>query len=364
MSDSTLQESPPLTAENAENAEKTVFSAVSASSAVTSEGRSPFVSIIIATHNRAALLAQTLDALAGQQWPRDRFEIIVADNRSTDETRQVIEAAAARGDAPPIRYLYVAEAGKSFAVNAALRVASGDPLLFTDDDVRPEPMWLERMVAALEESGADFAAGRILPRWEAPPPAWLSPSLYSVLAIPENGTTRLAISADTNQIMPIGANMGLRRSVIDRIGGLRSDLGKLEGTLRTGEDHEFFLRMLQAGCRGVYEPDAVVRHWVPRERLERGYFGRWLHQNGRDVARLETAYTPEVTRLLGVPRYLWRQAAIDAASSAGAALSLDDRRWFASMLRVVWFAGYVRETWSGGSIARNVAKSAQVAAGR
>jgi len=47
-----------------------------------------------------------------------------------------------------------------------------------------------------------------------------------------------------------------------------------------------------------------------------------------------------------VPRYLWRQAAIDAAESGGAALSLDDRRWFASMLRVVWFAGYVRETWS------------------
>jgi glycosyltransferase involved in cell wall biosynthesis len=308
-----------------------------------------FVSIVIATHNREALLAQTLRALAGQRWPRDRFEIIVADNRSTDDTRQVIAAAAARPGAPTIRSLYVAEPGKSFAVNAALGVASGDVFLFTDDDVLPEPTWMDRLVAALEETGADFAAGRILPRWEAAPPAWLSPALYGVLAIPDNGVTRLAIAADANQIMPIGANMALRRSVIDRIGGLRVDLGKLDRTLRTGEDHEFFLRMLHAGFRGVYEPDALVRHWVPRERLERGYFRRWLHQNGRDVARLETAYTPAVARLLGVPRYLWRQAATDAAASAAAALALDDRRWFAAMLRLVWFGGYLRETWNAAS---------------
>jgi hypothetical protein len=84
---------------------------------------------------------------------------------------------------------------------------------------------------------------------------------------------------------------------------------------------------------------------VPRERLERRYFRRWLHQNGRDVARLESAYTPGVTRLLGVPRYLWRQAAVDATVGAGAALALDDRRWSASMGRLVWFGGYLCETW-------------------
>src|SRR5439155_5859114 len=154
---------------------------------------------------------------------------------------------------------------------------------------------------------------------------------------------RVPITAD-GHVMPIGANMALRRSVVDRIGGLRSDLGKLDGTLRTGEDHEFFLRMLQAGFRGVYEPDGIVHHWVPRERLERRYFRRWLHQNGRDVAKLETAYTPAVARLLGVPRYLWRQVAIDALTAIRAALARDERRRFASMLRLIWFAGYVRET--------------------
>ena len=301
------------------------------------------VSVVIATHNRSALLARTLDALAGQRWPADRLEIVVADNRSTDDTRAVVEAAAVRDRARRIHYLYIAEPGKSFAVNAALRIATGDLLLFTDDDVVPDPRWIDRMTAALAETGADFVAGRILPRWETAPPPWMSPALYSVLAVPDNGPARVAITGDGN-IMPIGANMALRRSVVDRIGGLRGDLGKLDGTLRTGEDHEFFLRMLQAGFRGVYEPHAIVHHWVPRERLERSYFRRWLHQNGRDVAKLETAYTPAVARLLGVPRYLWRQAAIDALTALRAAFAFDDRRRFASLLRLIWFMGYVRET--------------------
>src|SRR3954464_6564488 len=140
----------------------------------TDRGPLSLVSIVIATHNRSALLAQTLEALAGQRWPRGRFEIIVADNRSTDDTRQVVESAAARRAAPSIRYLYVAEPGKSHAVNAALRLAVGDLLVFTDDDVLPEPGWIEALAGSLVATGADFAAGRILPRWEAAPPAWMS----------------------------------------------------------------------------------------------------------------------------------------------------------------------------------------------
>lgn len=303
---------------------------------------SRFVSIVIATYNRCALLARTLDALAGQRWPRDGFEVVVADNGSTDGTDTMLASRAARNSGPALRYLRVGQPGKSNAVNAALAIARGDILLFTDDDVVAEPLWIERMVGALDDTGADFAAGRIVPQWETPPPRWLSPSLYGVLAIPDNGAKRVAISRDANHIMPIGASMALRRSVVDRIGGLRADLGKLDGTLRTGEDHELFLRMLHAGYRGVYEPDAVVHHWVPRSRLDRRYFRQWLYQNGQDVARLERVYAPATPRLLGGPRYLWRQGLVDAARAVRAAIAFDEPARVASALRVVWFAGYLR----------------------
>lgn len=315
--------------------------------AVTPEPEPMFLSVVIATKDRQALLAQTLDALDAQRWPPDRGEVIVADNGSTDATRAVVEAAAGRAEGLPVHYVHVAEPGKSSAVNAALRQARGDVLVFTDDDVLPEPAWLERLAAAFADTGADFVAGRILPRWESPAPSWMSPSLYGVLAIADNGGTRLQIGGSEHRhLIPIGANMAVRASIVHQLGGLRPDLGKLGGTLRTGEDHEFFLRMMHGGCHGVYEPSAVVRHWVPTARLRRGYFRSWLYQNGRDVARLEASYSTAV-RLLGVPRYLWRVASADALAALRAAVTLDERRRFASTVRLIWLLGYVRESWFG-----------------
>jgi glycosyltransferase involved in cell wall biosynthesis len=304
------------------------------------------VSVIIATRDRAALLAQTLDALAAQRYPRDRFEIIVADNGSVDGTRAVVEASASRSESPVTRYVYVAESGKSNAVNAALPLARGSLLAFIDDDVLPEPSWIERLSVAFTETNADFVAGRILPRWETAPPPWLSTALYGVLAIPDSGERRLRIEAGGNgDIIPIGANMAVRSGVTKQLGGLRPDLGKRGRTLQTGEDHEFFLRMLHAGYRGVYEPSALVRHWVPRDRLKRAYFRRWLYQNGQDVARLEIAYTPGQARLLGVPRYLWWRAAANGLRSARAAVMGDSRTRFASVGQLIWFGGYLRQSW-------------------
>lgn len=304
-----------------------------------------FISIVIATRNRSVLLGRTLDALARQDWPRERFEVVIADNGSTDGTADVVHA---RAGLLPARYLFEAERGKSFAVNAALRVTRGDLIAFTDDDVVPEPEWLAGLARAVEETGADFVAGRILPLWETAPPAWMSPALYGVLAVPDNGSVRLPIAGTgTSHVMPIGANMAVSAAVIARLGGLRTNLGKLEGSFRTGEDHEFFLRLLDAGCRGIYEPSALVRHLVPALRLHRGYFRRWLYQNGRDVERVERAHARPCPLLLAIPRYLWRQLLSDAVSIVPAALTGHRAQRFASMLRVIWFAGYLRESWFG-----------------
>jgi len=309
----------------------------------------PPVSVIIATRNRCGLLGQTLNAIAGQEWPRDRAEVIVADNGSTDDTASTVAAAAKQHRPLAIRYLSVDQPGKSNAVNAALKVATGDPLVFTDDDVQPARGWLRSIVAAFEQTSADFLAGRILPNWESPPPSWMSPALHGVLAIPDNGEHRLDIVLGGNEmVIPIGANMAVRRAVIERVGGLRDDLGKLEGSLRTGEDHEFFLRMIHAGFRGIYEPTAVVYHRVPAERLKRSYFRRWLFQNGRDVARLRAAYRPGVPHLAGIPRYLWRQAISDAIGAIVARLKGKRDTSFGLTTRVVWFAGYLRQSWTGG----------------
>src|ERR1700687_2507584 len=306
-----------------------------------------FVSVIIATRNRRALLARTLDALLRQRWPADRFEIVVADNGSTGATRGRVGGRAGRPVGAPIADPFVAPPGKSHAVNAALDLARGDILALTDDDVRPDPAWLEAIVEALGEESRGVVAGRVLPEWGTVPPPWMSPAVYSVLAVPDNGTRRIDIVDRRGDVMPIGANMAVRRAVVERVGGLRTDLGKIDGSLRTGEDHEFFLRMLDAGCRGIYEPDAVVHHWVPAARLDRQYFRKCLYQNGRDVARLESSYPDSRRRVLGVPGHLWRQAASDACAATREAVRGDCARRFAATARLRWLGGYLRESWLG-----------------
>jgi GT2 family glycosyltransferase len=304
------------------------------------------ISVIIATYHRSGLLRGALDALAQQDDPRVRVTIVVADNASTDDTRAVYDGARSRATQFDWLWVHEPRAGKSHALNAALARSSGEWLAFTDDDVRPEPGWLASIARAFAETDADFVVGRILPIWQAPPPPWLTPALYGVLGVPDNGATASAIGPGENEhIMPIGTNMAVRRAVVDRLGGFRPDLGKLRSTLRSGEDHEFYLRLLHHGCRGVYLPDARVRHLVPADRLARGYFRRWCYQNGRNVATLEASYPRRTPLLLGVPRYKWRRAATDAIGLGGAFAGRDPAARFRRSAALLWFAGYVRETW-------------------
>jgi glycosyltransferase involved in cell wall biosynthesis len=299
------------------------------------------ISVIIATRDRAALLESTLEALARQESFGPSFEIVVVDNASVDHTPEVVAAAAKRSPAPVV-YLRESRPGKSHALNTAVRHARGDLFVLTDDDVLPPATWLLAYARTFAETRADFAAGRILPLWEAAPPRWLSPALYGVLAIPDGGASRLVLSPGVNEhIMPLGANMAVRRHVVERVGGWNPDLGKLQGTLRTGEDHEFAIQMLEAGFSGVYEPSAWVQHRVPSDRLRLSYFQRWFYDNGGVAADLEARHPTTRYYLLGTPRYLYRAFARDLWSMIDAAARLDVRRATAAEMRAAWFAGYV-----------------------
>lgn len=315
------------------------------------------ISVIIATRDRAALLEATLEAIGAQRSPGCPFEILVVDNASVDRTPAVVSAAALRFGVPVV-YLTEQKSGKSHALNTAVAHARGNLLVFTDDDVLPSPGWLAAYAHAFSDTGVDYAAGRILPLWEAPPPRWLAPPLHGVLAVQDGGTKRLRLNGFSDQVMPIGANMALRRHVLDRIGGWNPELGKLKNTLRTGEDHEFALRLVAAGFAGVYEPEASVLHRVSADRLRLPYFVRWGYGNGVITAGLEQEYPSTPHYVLGVPRYLWRRLAKDLMSGARGIVTFDARRCASAVMRLAWFAGYLSGRWHGRARAHNVGAQA------
>jgi len=276
-------------------------------------------SIVICTYNRARLLRETLAAVQAMTPPPScAVEIVVVDNNSTDDTPAVIAEAGNRGPFPIVS-LKERQQGKSFALNLALAHATGDVLALTDDDVLPSPDWIERIVEAFRTQPVTFVFGKVLPRWsQVPPPELLTPraqDIWGPLAIVDYGDTPTAYPAGTtNQRLPVGANLSFARAALVAIDGWRTDLGKVDNTLLSGEDHEIFMRLRRWGLyAGVYDPRITVRHYVPPERLTRRYFRRWFFWHGKTQALMLDDLYPEldmsrVPRIAGVPRFACRQA--------------------------------------------------------
>jgi glucosyl-dolichyl phosphate glucuronosyltransferase len=277
------------------------------------------LSVLICTYNRSHLLGQTLDTLQRATPPDDcAVEILVVDNNSSDETHDVVCRTAGAGPFP-IRYLIERQQGKGFALNSGLAIAHGDVIALTDDDVLPAKDWLVRLCANFRSSDVVFVFGKVLPRWEVPPPPELltlrARDIWGPLALVDYGDRPVRYDSESfgRQRLPVGANLALRRQAIERVGGWRTDLGRVDNTLIAGEDHELCVRLYRSGLySGIYDPSVVVKHLVPASRLTRAYFRKWFFWHGRTVARMaDDVYLDlDLTRvpsLAGVPRFVYRE---------------------------------------------------------
>jgi glycosyltransferase involved in cell wall biosynthesis len=314
------------------------------------------VTVLICTYNRSAFLRETVEAILGLSRRDDyQAELIIVDNNSTDDTHAVVGLLAAR--APfPVRYAFEARQGKSFALNVGLRMAHGEVIAHTDDDVWPEAGWLDRIVDAFRRDDINFAFGKVLPRWShRPPPELLTPRAHEIwgpLAILDYGDEPVAYTPEAGgQRLPVGANLAFRRQTLVDIGGWRTDLGKVNNSLISGEDNEIFHRMRRLNAyRGLYDPAITVRHYVPARRLTRAYFRRWFYWHGKTMARMpqEVFYDldfAKVPHVLGAPRFLYRQFLGQLWHFARVAGARDALSVLIEELRTVQHLGYFVQCW-------------------
>src|SRR5207244_3837911 len=146
------------------------------------------VTVIVVTHNRAAMLRETLTALSKLS-RRPSWELLVVDNASTDATHHVVDAAA-RGFPVRLRYQHEPIPGKYAALNNAVRGARGAFIAATDDDAFPREDWLDRALDGLRRFDCGFVGGPVFPVWGGAPPAWLerqSSLVGKVLALTDYG---------------------------------------------------------------------------------------------------------------------------------------------------------------------------------
>jgi len=227
----------------------------------------PRFTVVVCTRNRSRQLADF-----GREWLRHEsavdWELLLVDNGSTDDTREVAAALVA---ARPARARVVVEPspGLSAARNLGVRSARGESIAFLDDDATPAPGWLDAYERALARPGVLAAGGPIDPDFAAPPPGWLDTDFLPYLSAWDRGPEphRLAYAE-----LPRGTNMAFRREAFERCGGFDPRLGRRDRSLRSCEEIELCLRIERAGGEVVYEPGARVRHRVETARLS----PRWL----------------------------------------------------------------------------------------
>jgi len=215
------------------------------------------VSIVIPARNAAGTLPVQLGALARQDYP-GTWEIVVADNGSTDATPRIIREWQDR--LPQLRRVSVPEVGLDRARNGGIAAASGDRVLCCDADDEVSPAWITALDRALRT--ADVAGGPLeYDRLNPPAVPRPRPADHATTALP----------SVFGRPYGVGANLGFRRSVFDTIGGFDEDM-----VAGGADDVDFCWRAADAGFSLAFAPDAVVHYRLrsslrARARQQYGY---------------------------------------------------------------------------------------------
>jgi GT2 family glycosyltransferase len=280
------------------------------------------VTVVVCTYNRAGLLRDTLTSLMALETAgRFRYEILVVDNASTDETPAVVAAAEKRSPVP-LRGVREARPGVACARNRGVREARGEWVAFFDDDQVADPHWLAELLAMTRERGARCVGGANRLRLPGGrPDDELHPACRALLG---GGVSPPAPRRYTRKSAPGAGNLLVQRRVFDEVGLFD------EGLRDAGEDGDLYRRMWAAGVPAWQTPRAVMYHVIPAYRLEENYL-RWKAlRNGGHVARRtwrergRLAFVGLLAARLGqaaavhLPRLLWARLCGDREGARGA----------------------------------------------
>lgn len=263
-----------------------------------------YLTVAICTHNRCALLRQTLRSVSQLEIPIGcTWEVVVVANACSDDTDRVLSEFSHR---LPMRVLHERRPGHSHARNRAVRAAAGEYILWTDDDVLVEPAWLAEYAKAFEQRpDAAFFGGPITPVFEGSPPQWL----VELLPVVGPAFARRELGGEPCQLdrhsLPYGANLALKTSAQRRY-LYDPALGQRPGQLGIGEETKLLLTLLNDGERGWWVPGARVSHFIPVARQRWAHIHKHWRAQGQAMAL--TMSPVGGPRILGRPFRLWEMA--------------------------------------------------------
>jgi GT2 family glycosyltransferase len=254
----------------------------------------PTATVAVCTRDRPEDLQRCLKAL--MRLPDDGQELLVVDNwPSTDATHRLVESYGR------VRYVREERPGLDVARNRALREAKHEIIAFTDDDAVPDPGWLRALLRNFDDPSVLCVTGLTMPlELETEAQEWFERHSTFVRGFRRTVFGRNNINPLAAGRVGAGANMALRRSVIELVGPFDEALDAGTPT-RSGGDTEMFSRILAAGYRIVYDPAALNWH---RHRRTWKELRRTLYGYGVGVYALWTRRLL-FERELMVPKLAW-----------------------------------------------------------
>lgn len=192
--------------------------------------------------------------------------------------------------------------GLSEARNAGVKSVKGEIIAFIDDDAIAEKNWLENLVENYNDPSVVGVGGFIKPLWEGKRPKWFPEELYWIVGCSYKGLPE----RKTNVRNPIGCNMSFRRSIFEKVGYFKADIGRFGKKLLAGEEAELSIRVLGkiAKSKIVYDPLVVVYHRVRRSRANLRYVLRRSFYEGRSKALIANSRLNALKALSTEDRYL------------------------------------------------------------
>lgn len=295
-----------------------------------------FISIVICTYNRCRYLSDTLNCLLKLR-TNDQFqyEIIVIDNNSKDDTRQVIQSYTGKFPVS-FKYIFEEKQGLSHARNTGVNESRGDIIAFTDDDVFVDENWLVNICKAFKEHHCIGIGGKILPYWPGNKIPWWFDHAHKQAYVGVTCDMDLGDSVQEfkrDYSSPYGANMIFKKTAFAQYGYFKTNLGRKGNDFGLNEDSEFGNRLLEAEEHLLYIPDVFVLHRVLPERLNPDYLRKWHFSFGKSKTMLPGKDVVN-SYIGGIPRYLFRKVFENAGKVVINYFCLNFKKAFLWELRV------------------------------
>lgn len=207
------------------------------------------ISVIVCTYNRSDMLAGCLESLCQQTMNQSKYEVIVVDNNSTDDTRQVVKSFLDNGN---VRYYLETCQGLSHARNRGCQEASGQYVAYIDDDARAALNWLEVACSTLTflHPMVHCLGGPYHPFYTSQKPLWFQDK-YEI-----RGFGDLPRYLENGEYLS-GANMIWLKDTLNAIGGFDVNAGVVGDQLRMGEETLAFQQIedLRESAGQYFSPD-------------------------------------------------------------------------------------------------------------